>query len=135
MNITTPMTSSRPYLLKALNDWIVDNHLTPYIVVDAIGEHVLIPQQFVENGKIVLNISPFAVKDLDVSFDFVRFSARFGGKSMNVQVPVKNVLAIYAKENGQGMVFTDEPSVTPPPTSPDDGDGKKPDRSHLKVVK
>lgn len=136
MSELTPMTPSRPYLLRALNEWIVDNHLTPYIVVDAMGEGVVVPQQFVENGKIVLNISPFAVRDLELSTDFIFFSARFGGKPMNVEVPIMSVLAIYARENGQGMVFTDEPDTTPPPTSPDKGpEQKKSDRPHLKVVK
>ena len=108
------MTSSRPYLLRALYEWINDNHLTPYVVVSAAGESVEVPRQFVENGKIILNISPFAVKDLELGAEYVRFSARFSGQAMNIRIPMGNILAIYAKENGQGMVFADEPEPTPP---------------------
>jgi len=99
------MTSSRPYLIRALNDWIIDNEMTPYIVVDAHYKAVQVPQQYVEAGKIVLNLSPTAVRDLCIDNDHVLFSARFGGVSMDVIVPIHAVLAVYAKENGQGMVF------------------------------
>lgn len=126
------MTSSRPYLLRALHEWIVDNHMTPYIVVDAEGESVEVPRQFVDNGKIVLNISPFAVRDLSMESNHVMFSARFSGTPMNVFVPVASILAIYAKENGQGMVFTDEPNGHPP--GPSD-DGPKSHKPNLKLVK
>jgi stringent starvation protein B len=132
---TASMTSSRPYLLRALNEWIVDNHLTPYIVVDAQYENVIVPRQFIENGKIVLNISPFAVRDLTVDNEYLLFSARFSGKSMDVTVPISSVLAIYAKENGQGMVFTDAP--TPPsggPSTPSEST-KKPGKPDLKLIK
>ena len=125
------MTSSRPYLLRALNEWIVDNQLTPHIVCDAHAEGAVLPMQFVENGKIVLNISPTAVRDLLIDKDHVSFSARFSGTPMNVFVPVMGVLAIYARENGQGMVFVEEAQ---PPSSPDD-DGHKPSRPNLKLVK
>lgn len=129
------MTSSRPYLLRALHEWIVDNHLTPYIVVDANGEGVEVPRQFVENGKIVLNISPFAVRELSMETDYVLFSARFGGKPMNVIVPIASVLAIYAKENGQGMVFTDEPSSPTPPQPPKGEPSQQGGKPNLKLVK
>lgn len=102
------MTSNRPYLLRALLDWIVDNDLTPHVVVDANFEAVEVPRQFVENGKIVLNISPFAVRDFQLENEFVSFSARFGGSPMNLYLPMQAILAIYARENGQGMVFTEE---------------------------
>lgn len=131
---TNIMTSSRPYLLRALNEWIVENHLTPHIVVDVQDENVVVPRQFVENGKIVLNISPFAVRDLVVDNDFLLFSARFSGKPMDVTVPISSVLAIYAKENGQGMVFTDEPT-SPTETPPPKDSGKKPGKPSLKIVK
>lgn len=104
------MTSSRPYLLRALNEWIVDNGLTSHIVVDANQEHVVVPLDFVEAGKIVLNVSPFAVQNLAIENDFVTFSARFSGQAMNISVPIAAIMAIYAKENGQGMVFAEEVS-------------------------
>jgi len=104
------MTTSRPYLLRALNEWIVDNNLTSHIVVDANQENVIVPKDYIESGKIVLNISPFAVQDLMIDNEFVTFSARFSGKPMNIEVPTMAVMAIYAKENGQGMVFADEVS-------------------------
>jgi len=105
MNDQLQMTSSRPYLMRALNDWIIDNEMTPYIVVDATYKDVQVPLQYVEGGKIVLNLSPTAVRDLLIDNRHVLFSARFGGVSMDVIVPIQAVLAIYTKENGQGMVF------------------------------
>tara|TARA_R110002072_G_scaffold77125_4_gene180270 strand:+ start:22129 stop:22545 length:417 start_codon:yes stop_codon:yes gene_type:complete len=138
------MTSNRPYLLRALYDWICDNHLTPYLLVDATGDDLNIPHEFVEDGKIVLNISPSAVRDLDLSNDYINFKARFSGKSMNVYFPNKSVQAIYAKENGKGMVFPEEEIDSPDDlvsdpelNKPDDKKKaeKKKDRSHLKVIK
>jgi len=105
------MTSSRPYLLRALNEWIVDNSLTSHIVVDANQDNVVVPLDYVESGKIVLNVSPFAVQNLAIDNEFVTFSARFSGKAMSISVPINAVMAIYAKENGQGMVFADEVST------------------------
>ena len=110
MQINNEMTSSRPYLLRALNEWILDNDLTPHIVVDASQENVVVPTQYVESDKIVLNISPGAVSGFDISNEFITFSARFSGKAMDIFVPVSAVLALYAKENGQGMVFNEEKS-------------------------
>lgn len=129
------MTSSRPYLIRALHEWVLDNGLTPHILVDAEHEGVEVPRQFVDNGKIVLNISPESVVQLDLGNELIRFNARFSGQPMDVFIPVSAVIALYARENGQGMVFADEGGETPPP--PDDGgDDDKPDRgSHLRVVK
>lgn len=137
------MTSNRPYLLRALYDWICDNHLTPYVLVDATGDDLNIPHEFVEDGKIVLNLSPSAVRDLDLSNDYINFKARFSGKSMNVYFPHHAVQAIYAKENGRGMVFpedevdpTDEPSSDSKTGKPvTKKEEKKKDRSHLTVIK
>lgn len=132
------MNPSRPYLLRALNEWILDNHLTPYVVVDAGIKGVEVPSDYVSNGQIVLNISPGAVKGLLISNDALEFSARFGGVPMQVYVPVQAVMAIYAKENGQGMVFGAEPGAPGPdgpgPSSSDStsSGAKKPS---LKVVK
>lgn len=108
MQINTEMTSSRPYLLRALNEWILDNDLTPHIVVDATYENVVVPTQYVEADKIVLNISPGAVSNFNITNEYICFSARFSGKAMEIFVPVTAVLALYSKENGQGMVFNEE---------------------------
>lgn len=104
----TTMSSSRPYLLRSLNEWILDNDMTPHIVVDASQKDVIVPTEFVSSGKIVLNVSPNAVHGLAIDNDFMCFSARFSGKAMDIIVPINAILAIYAKENGQGMVFADE---------------------------
>ena len=128
------MTPSRPYLIRALYEWIIDNGQTPYILVNAEDEQVVVPQQFVEGGKIVLNINPSAVQNLELGNHFVELDARFSGTPMHVSVPVHSVLAIYARENGKGMVFTDEDSGGEPP--PDDGSGgDKSRRPQLRVVK
>ena len=100
------MTSNQPYLLKAFYDWIVDNDLTPYIVVDTILPGVEVPQQFVKDGQIVLNISPSACVNLHIELDAISFQARFSGQPMQVYVPSIAVSAIYARENGAGTVFT-----------------------------
>ena len=102
------MTSSRPYLLRAIYDGIVDNDMTPYILVDATMEDVQVPSEHVSNGKIILNVSPSAVMSLELADDSVSFNARFSGKAVFINTPVKAVLAIYSKENGRGMVFTEE---------------------------
>ena len=126
------MTPSQPYLLRAIYDWIVDNDMTPYVLVNAENDDTYIPLDYVENGKIVLNVSPVAVNGLDLGNDYVAFSARFAGKPMEVSFPGTAVLAIYAKENGQGMVFN-EPDNPPPDDSPDDD--KKSGKPNLKLVK
>lgn len=135
------MTSNRPYLLRALYDWICDNNLTPYLLVDASGDDLSIPFEFVEDGKIILNISVSAVRDLDLSNDYINFKARFSGQSMNVFFPVNAVLAIYAKENGRGMIFQedeqdiDKESDVETSTIEDKKEPEKNKSSHLRVVK
>lgn len=127
------MTSSRPYLIRAIYEWIVDNGLTPYLLVNAAAEGVVVPTQYVDNGKIVLNVSPHAVNALQLGNEWITFGARFSGTPMQVNVPPSAVLAIYAKENGQGMLFNEEEGGgEPPPESPTP---KKPGRPTLKVVK
>lgn len=127
------MTSLKPYLLRAVYDWIVDNHLTPYLLVDAEQNNAVLPMQFVEDGKIILNIRPQAVEALSLGNNTVEFNARFSGKSMHIIAPLSSIIAIYAKENGKGMVFNPEDEDmddTPPePTPP------KPSRPQLRVVK
>ena len=107
-----PMTSHRPYLLRALYEWIADNGMTPHLLVDATRPAVQVPLHAVKDGKIVLNIAERAVSRLDMSNDTIRFSARFGGVSHSVCVPVGAVLAIYARETGQGMALPDDALAT-----------------------
>ena len=113
------MTSHRPYLLRALNEWILENDCTPYIVVNAYESGVQVPQNFVKDGQIILNISPVAVQGLVIGNDGVEFNGRFGGIPTRVYVPTGAVLGIYARENGQGMVFDYDNEL--PPTTPPDG--------------
>ena len=121
------MTSSRPYLLRAVYEWIADNGLTPQIVVDAQHEQVRVPTAYVREGKIVLNVSSTAVRGLSLGNERVEFSARFGGTPFDVFVPVGAVLAIMARENGTGMSFPDAGDDRPPP--------EPRRRPNLKVVK
>ena len=102
------MTPSRPYLIRAMYDWIVDNSMTPHILADSSSDQVKIPRQYEEDGKIVLNIGPAAVQALNLGKDAVSFDARFDGKPMTVVIPIESVLAIYTRENGQGMMFAEE---------------------------
>jgi stringent starvation protein B len=126
------MTSSRPYLIRAIHEWIVDNFMTPYLLVDIEGEGVDVPRQHGQNGKIVLNVSPQAVDGLVLSNEAVTFRARFGGIATDVYVPVDAVLAIYARENGRGMVFTEDEDEPGPEAPSPSGPGKRP---RLRVVK
>ena len=125
------MTSNRPYLLRALYEWITDNGLTPHILVDAEIDGVNVPDHAVHKGKIVLNIAAGATENLVLDNEFIEFKARFSGNPYQIVVPISGVIAIYAHENGQGMMFAKGDS-TPPPV---DGSGQPPPRNHLKVVK
>lgn len=126
------MTSSRPYLVRAMYEWIVDNNCTPYVLVDAHAEGVQVPQQYVENGQIVLNIAPGAVASMELGNELMRFNARFGGVPTDVFVPISAIRGLYARENGRGMVFDeDEPPV--PPVDPDKSEADK--KPSLRVVK
>ncbi|NQD92823.1 ClpXP protease specificity-enhancing factor [Pseudomonas sp. CrR25] len=117
------MNSSRPYLVRALYEWIVDNDCTPHLLVDAEFSGVQVPPGFASDGQIVLNVSPGAVRHLHMDNEAVSFEGRFGGVAHSLYIPAAAVLAIYARENGQGMVFDLEPPV------PDDDDGDGPDDS------
>ena len=147
---SVPMTSNRPYLMRAVYDWIGDNNLTPYVLVDASVEGVRVPPQVIKNGQVVLNLAMRAVANLDLGNDWISFQARFSGSSHSIQIPVRAVLALYAQENGQGMMFPAEEDggPTPPPvtgaddtsSSPAPGESKdkeKPKRGapFLRVVK
>lgn len=120
------MLSSRPYIARALFEWLLENDNTPYIVVDALQDDVVVPRQFVQNGQIVLNVAPTAVLDLDVSNEMITFSASFSGEPMQVWVPISALVAVYSKENGAGMVFGHEP-VIPAPSEDDE------ETSHVKL--
>ena len=106
------MTPSRPYILRALYEWLLDNDVTPYVLVDATYNNVTVPHQFVQDGRIVLNVSPSAVRGLHIDNEALSFNARFSGQPMDVYVPIVAVQAIYSAENGEGMGFGMEPGVT-----------------------
>ncbi len=125
-----PMNSSRPYLLKAMFDWIVDNDCTPYVLVDAGISGVSVPQHYVKAGEIVLNISPGAVVGMVMDKESLSFNARFGGVPTDIFAPIAAIKGIYARENGKGMMF--EYEDLPPEPSPEP---EKPRRPALKVVK
>ena len=133
MTQPSAMSSNRPYLLRALYEWISDNGLTPYILVDATNTGVRVPPGAAKDGKVVLNIATRAVTQFEITNERIRFLARFGGVSQPVEIPMPAVLAIYAQENGQGMMFSAENAPPePPPAAKSDDSLKKP---HLRVVK
>lgn len=105
--MTTPsaITPTRPYLVRAIYEWINDNSLTPYLLINAEEKGVFVPQQYIKDGQIVLNIAPHAVHQLLMDNDAVGFSARFGGVPQQVYVPMRAILGLYARENGQGLFF------------------------------
>jgi len=109
-------TSTRPYLVRAMYDWCVDNHCTPFIVV-AVDGSVRVPQEFVQNGEIVLNVSLGATSGLSLGNDYIEFKARFGGVARDICVPLGRVSAIYARENGQGMTFPLESATAENPAA------------------
>jgi len=133
------MTSNRPYLLRALNEWINDNGMTPHLLVDAVRDGVQVPASVVKDGRVVLNIAPRAVAHLAMDNREVRFMARFGGVSQSIVVPVTAVMAIYAQETGQGMMLPEDgallPEESPDPTPGPDAGGEPPKRGHLRVIK
>lgn len=137
----TQQRSRRPYLIRAIYDWATDNGFTPHLLVAADVDNVVVPREFVQEGRITLNVSPMAVQSLDLQSDPIWFSARFGGRSFEVQVPVGAVLAVFARENGEGIVFGDIESGPPndgqPQPAKQDGPPKPKagSRSHLRVVK
>ena len=132
---TVGMTSNRPYLLRAMYDWISDNGLTPYILVDAAAPGVEVPQSAVKDGRVVLNVAARAVAQLDLGMDRVRFMARFSGVSRSVEAPMHAILAIYAHENGQGMMFPAENAPPQPPADVAVAPAASKKGNHLRVVK
>ncbi len=131
------MTSSRPYLVRAIYQWIIDNGMTPHLLVDVSVDGVQVPSEHVQNGKIILNIAPMAITGLVLGDTEITFSARFSGKSQGLYVPIESVLAVYAKENGQGMMFSEDDGAVSATDGDDDTDPDpdKPKRPSLRVVK
>lgn len=131
------MTPTRPYLVRAFYDWIIDNGLTPYLLVDATVDGTAVPAAYVRDGRIVLNVAPAAVTDLQLGTQAVSFSARFAGAARVISLPVASIMAIYARENGQGMFFSEEEGIDEPPQPETGGEGEEPVRGRpaLKLVK
>ncbi|HEU0224672.1 MAG TPA: ClpXP protease specificity-enhancing factor [Steroidobacteraceae bacterium] len=124
-------TSRRPYLVRAMHEWMTDNRQTPHLVVDARIAGAEVPKAYVRDGRITLNVSWQATQDLKLGNDWIEFSARFGGVPQQVRLPLAAVLGIYARETGQGMLFQDDGEAPPPAPDPDDT-GSRP---KLRVVK
>jgi stringent starvation protein B len=138
------VTPSRPYLIRAVYQWLLDNGLTPHLLIDAEQPGVRVPVAHVKDGQIVLNVSPSAVQRLELGNDVIHFDARFGGQPMTVWIPPSAILGIYARENGRGMVFPEEPAEEsggetaggpPPERDPEPPAGPPRERPALKVVK
>lgn len=133
-------TSRRPYLIRAMYEWICDNQFTPHIVIDATVDGVTVPDDHVTEGKIILNISDRATEALHLGNETISFTTRFGGAVHSVRLPCSAVLGIYARETGEGMIFTSDPSDDEPgpgdqPDPDDDQPPAGPGRPTLKVVK
>ncbi|MBI5627002.1 MAG: ClpXP protease specificity-enhancing factor [Nitrosomonadales bacterium] len=128
--------STRPYLIRAIYDWCVDSGLTPYLAV-RVNEQTEVPPAFVKDGEIVLNLGAGAVRNLEMGNEMITCSGRFGGAPFDLMVPVVAVIGIFAKENGQGLVFQGSDPQQPPPNSSggDQKTGHAPHKPHLKVVK
>jgi stringent starvation protein B len=127
-------TMKRPYLLRAMHEWILDNDMTPHLVVDATRKDLVVPSGHAADGKLVLNVSPTATRGLVLGNELVTFEARFAGVSRRVEIPVDAVLGVYARETGQGMIFPEEEAPPPGPGSPEPS-RDEPKKPSLKVVK
>lgn len=123
-------TPQKPYLIRAIYEWLLDNQLTPYLLVNTDHDDVEVPREFINDNKIVLNITPEAVQNFHADNEWISFSARFSGKPMELFIPIAAIHAIYGKENNEGMFFTEDsfPPQGPPPRGPKA-------RPSLKVVK
>ncbi len=126
--------STRPYLIRAIYEWCVDSGLTPYLAVRVDGR-TEVPQAFVKDGEIVLNLSVSAVRNLEMGNEMITCSGRFGGAPFDIMVPVVAVIGIFAKENGQGLVFQGSEPQQPPPATGDNDAPKPKSKPHLKIVK
>jgi stringent starvation protein B len=127
--------STRPYLIRAIYEWCVDSGLTPYLAV-RVDDQTIVPPAHVKDGQIVLNLGPDAVRNLELGNETITCSGRFGGVSFDMFIPVDTVIGIFAKENGQGLMFqTTDSEVPPPQASGSAGSKPAPHKPHLKVVK
>jgi stringent starvation protein B len=130
----TSVPPKRPYLLRAMHEWVSDSQHTPHVIIDADRPGVVVPRAFVKDGKIVLNLSLTATQNLTLGNEWIEFGARFAGVVHFIRVPIAAVLGIYARETGEGMVFSDQDLGPEPPPQPSaEEDGTR--RSHLKLVK
>lgn len=130
------LTSRKPYLVRAINQWILDNRLTPYISVDVSIKGVSVPSDYVEDGEIILNIDPASVRNLEISDEYILFDARFSGRSFSIEVPISAVRAVYARENGEGMLFVADAEDSESKESDSDDTPSPPSgRASLKIVK
>jgi stringent starvation protein B len=136
--------SRRPYLIRAIHEWCCDNGHTPHILVAADYPGVVVPREFVHDGRITLNISPVAIQNLDLSGDPIWFSARFNGRPFDVQFPPAAVLAVFARENGEGVMFgeveapaesADSATASAPGSEPEPPRPPRPGRPNLRIVK
>ncbi len=131
------MTPSKPYLIRGLYQWLLDNQATPYILADASSDGVMVPRSIASDGKVVLNLSPSAIQNLEMTNDYISFSARFNGVAQDIYCPIASILAIYAQENGEGMMFpanSDEKQDAVGEVE-DSGKSGKPNKAGLKIVK
>ena len=139
--LSNPSRSKRPYLIRAMREWMTDNGNTPHVVIDVSVDGVTVPEEHIKDGKIILNISESAAHNLKLTNDAASFRARFGGVPFDVWVPMRSVLGIYARETGQGMIFSHDseladnsnPVTEPVPTTDDIQPTRK--RAHLRVIK
>jgi len=127
------LTPTRGYMARAVYDWIEDNKLTPYIVVDATYDGVIVPEEYVREGRIILNVASTAVRSLSIEAETLSFSARFGGVAMDLWLPIGALQAVYARENGKGLFFERDGDIQPPPSGSEYV--RKTKKPSLKVVK
>ena len=139
--MATAPTPRRPYLVRAMHEWMTANNQTPHLVVDAASPAAEVPRAYVRDGRITLNVSWQATQGLKLGNEWIEFSARFGGVSQHVRIPVVSVLGIYARETGQGMIFSEADTPPQPPAPPSEpapttttGEGKR-SKPTLKVIK
>ena len=137
----TLLNSHRPYLIRAIREWAMDNGLTPQLLIDAEVDGIMIPRGYVENGKIVLNVHTQAVQALEMGNEYITFSARFSGTSYAINLPIQSVLAVFARENGQGIFFQEEETQHQMEQSADDSKERLPNgqssghrRPYLRLV-
>src|SRR5210317_344383 len=136
----TGMSPNRPYIIRALYEWITDNKLTPHVLINATVEGVEVPERSIQQGKVVLNIDPGAVDSLELGNDWLTFNTRFAGVREAIRIPVDAVIAVYARENGQGMMFAQDEDLEPDSKSSiesgmDDDGTSPPGKPHLTLIK